>query len=388
MTAGPRLALGRLGTLLIALSGCSKTATAPVDPGGPLPPGLTLQATPFVTGLSAPVYLTQPLPDGRIFIVEQGGRVRLVRNGQLEATPFLDVSARISSGGERGLLSVAFHPQYASNKLFYVYDTAPNGDIRIERYTASTADVADPTSLKLILTTPHSTFANHNGGLATFGPDGMLYLGLGDGGSGGDPLGNGQNFNALLASLLRIDVDHGDPYAVPTANPFAGQAGKRGELWAKGLRNPWRYAFDPPTGLLYIADVGQNVHEEVSVVSATSGGLNFGWNTMEGLSCYNATSCNQTGLTLPVVDYTHAEGCSITGGYVYRGSAIPGIRGHYFYSDYCSGWLRSFRYESGAVTDRKDWGVPLGPVTSFGLDASGELYVMAGGTVYRIVAGS
>lgn len=372
----------------LAIVACASSPTAPPADGGPLPPALKLAVQPFVTGLSSPLFLTAPVADGRVFIVEQGGRIRIVRNGALQATPFLDISSRISSGGERGLLSVAFHPQYAANRLLYVYDTAPNGDLRIERYTAATEDLANPLSLKLIVTIAHSTFANHNGGLATFGPDGMLYLGTGDGGSGGDPLGSGQNFGALLGSLLRIDVDHGDPYAIPAGNPFVGQAGRRGELWAKGLRNPWRYAFDAPTGLLYIADVGQGQLEEVSVVPAASGGLNFGWNTMEGMSCYNAASCNQAGLTLPVLDYTHAEGCSITGGYVYRGSAIPGIRGHYFYSDYCSGWLRSFRMENGAVVDRKDWGLSLGAVTSFGQDASGELYVMAGGTVYRIVAGS
>jgi glucose/arabinose dehydrogenase len=374
--------------MALVIAGCHDS-TSPVRTT--LPPGLTLKLSPFVTtGLASPVFLTQPLNDGRIFVVEQGGRIRVITNGVLQATPFLDISSRVLSGGERGLLSVAFHPQYATNHFFYVYfTTQTNGDIRIERFTATAnPEVADPASTKLILTTPHSTFSNHNGGLLTFGPDGMLYAGLGDGGGGGDPLGNGQNFNALLASLLRLDVDHGDPYAIPADNPFVGQANERGELWAKGLRNPWRYAFDPPTGNLYIADVGQDLHEEVDVQPATSGGLNYGWNVMEGASCYNATTCTQTGFKLPVIDYGHNPACSITGGYVYRGSAIPGIVGHYFYSDFCAGFLRSFRYSNGAAVDQKDWGLTMSNVTSFGVDSGGELYVLSGNIILKIVQGS
>src|SRR5205814_3311159 len=290
---------------VLAIAACHSDSTGPGDGGGPLLPGLTLKLDPFISsGLSAPVFLAQPLNDGRIFVVEQAGRIRVIRNGVLQTTPFLDITSRVLSGGERGLLSVAFHPQYATNHFFYVYfTTQTNGDIRIERFTTtSNAEVADPASSKLILTAPHSTYANHNGGLLSFGPDGMLYAGLGDGGGGGDPLGNGQNFNSLLGSLLRLDVDHGDPYAIPSDNPFVNQTNHRGEVWAKGLRNPWRYAFDATTGLLYIADVGQGLHEEVDVVTATQGGLNYGWNIMEGASCYNASTCNQTGLQAPVID--------------------------------------------------------------------------------------
>jgi glucose/arabinose dehydrogenase len=382
----PSLTVCLLG---IALGACNSSDAT--DPGGTTPPpGLTLKLDPFVvSGLSAPVFLTQPLDDGRIFVVEQSGRIRIVKNGQLQATPFLDISSRVLSGGERGLLSVAFHPNYAINHFFYVYlTTQPNGDIRIERFTTTTPDVAEPASSKLIITTAHSSQPNHNGGLLTFGPDGMLYAGLGDGGGGGDPGGNGQNFNALLGSLLRLDVDHGDPYAIPTDNPFVGQSGKRGEIWAKGLRNPWRYAFDAPTQLLYIADVGQGLHEEVDVQPAAAAGLNYGWNIMEGKSCYNATTCTQTGLTLPLLDYDHTGGaCSITGGYVYRGSAIPGLDGHYFYSDYCAGFLKSFRYSDGAALDQRDWGLTMTSVQSFGKDASGELYVMSGDKIFKIVRG-
>jgi glucose/arabinose dehydrogenase len=301
----------------------------------------------------------------------------------------------VLSGVERGLLSVAFHPQYASNRFFYVYyttrasGTLAAGDIVIERFTATAnPEVADPASAKLIMTTPHSQASNHNGGLLAFGLDGMLYAGVGDGGGSGDPFQTGQNQNALLGSLLRLDIA-GDPYTIPPGNPFAGQAGKRGEIWAKGLRNPWRFAFDAPTGLLYVADVGQGAREEVNVVPASHAGVNYGWSVMEGTNCFNpSTGCSQTGLTPPVIEYSHAEGCSITGGYVYRGSAIPGIRGHYFYSDYCTGFLRSFRYENGVAVDQKNWGHSLGNVTSFGVDVAGELYVMSGNTILKIVQGS
>jgi glucose/arabinose dehydrogenase len=375
------------GVATLAIAACHSDATGPGDGGSPLPPGIGLQLNPFITaGLSSPVFLTQPLDDGRIFVVEQGGRIRVVRNGILQATPFLDISTRVLCCGERGLLSVAFHPQYATNHFFYVYfTTQTNGDIRIERFTTtSNPDVADPATSKLIITAPHSSFANHNGGLLTFGPDGMLYAGLGDGGSGGDPLGNGQNFNSLLASLLRLDVDHGDPYAIPPDNPFVGQANHRGEIWAKGLRNPWRYAFDAATSLLYIADVGQNLREEVDVVAANRAGLNYGWNVWEGLSCYNTATCSPTGFEPPILDYGHNPACSITGGYVYRGSAIPAIRGHYFYSDYCAGFLRSFRYENGVAVDQKDWGLTASAVESFGVDFGGELYMISGSTILKI----
>src|SRR5881398_2545014 len=289
------------GAVMLAVTSCNDS-TSPPTGGGPLPSGLSLKLDPFITsGLNAPVFLTQPLDDGRIFVVEQPGRIRIVRNGALQGQAVLDLTSKVLSGTERGLLSVAFHPQFATNRFFYVYYTAqPSGDIRIERYTMTLDhESADPASAKLIITAPHSSQTNHNGGLLSFGPDGMLYAGLGDGGGGGDPLGNGQNFNALLGSLLRIDVDHGDPYAIPADNPFVGQANHRGEIWAKGLRNPWRYAFDAATGLLYIADVGQNLHEEVDVVAANHGGVNYGWNVMEGASCYNASTCTQTGFELP-----------------------------------------------------------------------------------------
>jgi glucose/arabinose dehydrogenase len=380
---------------MLAIASCDSDATGPGG-GGPLPPGLTLRLDPFISaGLTEPVFLAQPLDNGRIFVVEQPGRIRVVRDGVLQTTPFLDITGRVLAGGERGLLSVAFHPQYATNRFFYVYYTTrasgglAAGDIVIERYTATTnPEVADPATAKLIITTSHSQQGNHNGGLVAFGPDGMLYAGLGDGGGGGDPFQTGQNQNALLGSLLRLDIA-GDPYTIPPSNPFFNQAGKRGEIWAKGLRNPWRYAFDAPTGLLYVADVGQGAREEVNVVPASQAGVNYGWSIMEGTICYSAATCIQTGLTLPVLDYPHTGGaCSITGGYVYRGSAIPGIRGHYFYSDYCAGFVKSFRYENGAAVDQRDWGIPTNLVSSFGVDFAGELYVISGNSILKVAQGA
>jgi glucose/arabinose dehydrogenase len=346
----------------------------------------TLRLQPIASGLDSPLYLTAPAGDPRLFIVEQPGRIRIVGDGQLVARPFLDIVGRVSSGGERGLLSVAFHPQYASNGFFYVNYTDRNGDTRIERYSV-TADpnVADPASGKLLLSIKQP-FSNHNGGLNLFGPDGMLYIGMGDGGSGGDPMGNGQNRNTLLGKLLRIDVDGGDPYAIPPDNPFAGQNGARQEIWALGLRNPWRFSFDREANLLYVADVGQNRWEEVDVVPAGAGGLNYGWNRMEGTYCYGTPTCDQTGLVLPVLEYSHDQGCSVTGGYVYRGKSIPSILGQYFYADYCEGWVRSFKYANGAATEPREWAVgAVGNILSFGEDAAGELYLLAGnGRVYRI----
>ena len=265
--------------------------------------------------------------------------------------------------------------------------TAGNGDSVLERFTVSgDPDVADPASAVEILRLPQP-FSNHNGGQVLFGPDGMLYLFLGDGGSGGDPLGSGQDRGTLLGSILRIDVDGSLPYEVPPDNPFVGMGGMRGEIWAYGVRNPWRNHFDFQTGTLYVADVGQNEVEEVNAVPATRAGVNYGWNTMEGSRCFNAGSCDQTGLTLPVAEYTHADGCSITGGVVYRGS-VNALRDHYIYSDFCSGFLRGFRLVGGQATGETEWGpVSLGQVSSFGVDSAGEVYVLdRGGRVMRIIA--
>lgn len=377
------------------LSGCGSGAAAPVggDPGGGAGGGGTnggpqLGVQLVAEGLSNPVFLTAPAGDDRLFIVEQPGRIRIVKAGSLLAVPFLDLQQRVSGGGERGLLSIAFHPDYATNGHFYVDYTDLDGDTQLERYTVSTdPDRADPATAEPILRVTQP-FSNHNGGLLTFGPDGMLYIGLGDGGSGGDPQGNGQNRATLLGTILRIDVDTGVPFAVPPDNPFVGQAGVREEIWAWGLRNPWRFAFDATAGVLYIADVGQNSFEEVNAMPASVAGLNYGWNVMEGASCFPAgANCDPTGFTLPVLDYDHSQGCSVIGGFVYRGPSIPSVVGHYFYSDFCRGFLRSFRLEDGAAVDRQDWDVgPLGQVLSFGEDAAGELYILSGnGRVFRLI---
>lgn len=343
----------------------------------------------MASGLANPLYLTAPAGDPRLFVVEQDGRIWIVQNNQRLSTPFLDINPIVRSGGEQGLLSLAFHPNYATNGYFYVNYTDNNGDTRVERYTVSAnANVADATSAKLILAIDQP-YANHNGGLVMFGPDDKLYIGMGDGGSGGDPENRAQNRDSLLGKLLRIDVDAGDPYGVPPDNPYVGSAG-RDEIWAIGLRNPWRFAFDRTAGLLYIADVGQNAWEEVHVAPVSQGALNYGWVIMEGAHCYPpGSACSTAGLLLPAVEYGHANGCSITGGFVYRGSRSPSLVGHYFYSDYCSGWIRSFTYANGAVQQQTNWNlnVTLGNVLSFGEDSAGELYVLsANGSVYRITA--
>ncbi len=377
------------GVLLHALAGCGYGG--PTGPGGnnnnPTS-GLSLEEV--VTGLSSPVLLTHA-GDGRLFIVEQGGRIRIVANGQLLGTPFLDIRNIVLHQGERGLLSVAFHPDYETNGFFYVYHTDQGGDSRVARYTGSgnTADV----SSGLTIMTIGQPFENHNGGQLAFGADGMLYVALGDGGSGGDPLGHGQNTATILGSILRIDVDNPDAglnYGIPSDNPFFGSGTARGEIWVYGLRNPWRFAFDDTDGRLYVADVGQSSFEEVNVVNAAAGGLNFGWNVMDGMRCFNAATCDQSGLVLPVLHYDNTGfggNCSITGGYVYRGLELTNLQGHYFYSDFCGGFLRSFRFNNGALADEQDWGLDAGSVTSFGQDFNGELYmVVAEGAVLKIVA--
>ncbi|CAG2157817.1 hypothetical protein LMG31506_06135 [Cupriavidus yeoncheonensis] len=369
------------------------TASATVTYGTSQPFALALQEV--AGGLAAPVFLTSPANDARLFIVERAGRIRVMQGGTLLATPFLDIASLTTTDGERGLLSMAFDPAYAANGRFYVYYTDTAGNITIARYqvSASNPNVAN-TAATILLTIPHPNFSNHNGGLAAFGPDGMLYLGTGDGGGGGDPSGNAQNLDSLLGKLLRIDVTSGQPYAIPPGNPFAGQPGRRGEIWASGLRNPWRFAFDSTDGTLYIADVGQDQREEIDVAPSATGGLNYGWNRTEGSACFGAPTCSMQGITQPQLDYGHDAngGCAVVGGYVYRGAAMPPLRGRYLYSDLCSGWLRSFDFREAAA-EQIDWGIAVpGSVLSFGADAQGEIYVLAdpltssgSGKVYRIV---
>jgi glucose/arabinose dehydrogenase len=370
---------------------------SPTTPGTPTPPAapLKLALSKQSATVSNPVYIAAPTGDNRLFVVERSGRIQVVINDQTQAAPLLDISNRISTDGERGLLSMAFDPQFPSNGFFYVFFTEPNGSIAIERLkmSATLANRADPASALRIITIAHPTHNNHNGGQVAFGPDGMLYLGTGDGGSAGDPNNNAQNLTSLLGKILRLDVRNsntGAPYAIPSSNPFASNNGGRAEIWAYGLRNPWRFSFDPPTGQLYIADVGQNRREEINAVAATAAGINYGWVIMEGNLCYSNAGCNMSGLQLPVFDYDHGDndvnGCSIIGGMVYRGTALPGLEGSYLYSDYCKGFLHSLVVTSGKAGTPTVWTIPdIGQVVSFGSDGAGEPYLIASSGLYRIV---
>jgi hypothetical protein len=361
---------------LVALAVLAATAAVSPAPAQERPrEGLDLVPV-IERGLESPVHLVAPPRDPRLFISEQRGRIRIVRNDSLLPRPFLDITDRVGYGGERGLLSVAFHPRYAANGRFFVNYTDRDGDTHVAEFRADPASgIADPTSERTLLLV-EQPYSNHNGGHVLFGPDGALYVAMGDGGSAGDPRGRAQNPRHLLGKLLRLDVEAGAP---------------RPETWALGLRNPWRIAFDSVTGLLFVADVGQNRWEEINVVRADSPGVNYGWRTMEGAHCFLNPLCSRTGLMPPVLEYGHEDGaCSVTGGVVYRGPAIPALVGHYLYSDYCAGWVRSFRYAGGAAVDRREWAVrPLSGVTSFGTDSAGEAYVVThSGTVYRIQQGA
>ncbi|HEX2250377.1 MAG TPA: PQQ-dependent sugar dehydrogenase [Gemmatimonadales bacterium] len=373
-----------LGTAAAA-SGCGSES----EPGIGQGTGARLEE--IASGLSSPLYLTAPPGDPRLFIVQQTGVIRVVQDGALLPTPFLDLSNQVSVGGEQGLLGLAFYPDYATTGRFVVHYTDLAGDTQVSTFQVSAdPNVADAGSEQLILTVDQP-YPNHNGGQILFGPDGFLYLGLGDGGSANDPEGRGQNLSDLLGSILRLDVQAGTSYSVPADNPFVGQPDVRPEVWSYGLRNPWRFSFDRLTGDLYIADVGQQRLEEVNVATSLEGagkGVNYGWSIMEGTECLGGGTCNRTGLTLPAFEYRHDQGCSITGGYVYRGTAIPALQGLYFFGDFCQGWVRSFRYTGGEAGELTDWPglAPGGSINSFGEDASGELYLMgSAGTVYKVV---
>jgi glucose/arabinose dehydrogenase len=374
-----------------AASGCgSQFDNETADPPEGTEP-VALQVV--TTGLDFPLDLTAPDGDTRLFIVQKGGTIRIVKDGSLLPNPFLDISEQVSTGREQGLLGLAFHPQYATNGRFVVHYTDIAGDTQVSEFRVSTdPDLADPASEASILEADQP-FSNHNGGQVLFGPDGYLYIMLGDGGSADDPGARGQSLADLFGSILRVDPLDGGGYAVPPDNPFVSTAGARPEIWSYGLRNPWRVAFDPATGDLYIADVGERRWEEVDVSPSADGagrGLNFGWSIMEGPECFRDSSCDQSALELPVLSYNRGAGCSITGGFVYRGAAIPALQGHYFYSDFCQGWVRSFRFENGSAVDQVQWPTlaPGGNVPSFGRDATGELYVMSTeGVVFKIVPG-
>ena len=331
-----------------------------------------------------PVFLTF-LDDGtdRLFVVLQQGRIMVFPNKKdAKTTIFLDIEDRVNSAGnEEGLLGLAFDPDFKNKGYFYVYYTAnPPRRSVVSRFSvlANDPNKADRAS-ELVILEVAQPYSNHNGGMIAFGPDRYLYIGLGDGGSGGDPHGNGQNRATLLGSILRIDVSKSskeEKYGVPPDNPFIGQGNFKGEIWAYGLRNPWRFSFDRVTGVLWAGDVGQNAIEEVDVI--TIGG-NYGWNIMEGSRCYppSVSNCNREGLKLPIAEYTHDDGCSITGGYVYRGSKIKSLYGAYVYGDYCSGKVWALRYDGSKVTEHLELIDSDLQISSFGEDKDGELYMLA-----------
>jgi uncharacterized protein (TIGR03437 family) len=326
----------------------------------------------------------------RMFFVQQNGLIRIYRNGQLIARPFLDITAKTRASGERGLLGLAFPPGFAQSQRFYVDYTDLNGDTVIAQYRVTPdRDVADSTS-EIVLLKITQPFANHNGGQVRFGPDGYLYIGMGDGGSGGDPFGNGQNRGALLGKLLRIDVETEPGHIrIPPDNPFLNTGGTRPEIWDLGLRNPWRFSFDTATGDLWIADVGQNNYEEINFEPAGSkGAINYGWNVMEGAHCFEG-NCNTQGLVQPIAEYTHGEGCSVTGGFVYRGNTFPGLRGIYLYGDYCSGRIWGIERQGSAWVNRLLLASGLS-ISTFGQDDSGEIYVAdaANGVIHQIEGSS
>ena len=337
-----------------------------------------IRLTAIATGLDMPLALTHA-GDARLFITLQRGRIMIYDGTRVLPTPFLDIRGLVACCDERGLLSVAFHPRYATNGFFYVDYTRSDGDIVIARYhVSSDPNVADPSSATILLTLEHSQFGNHNGGQLQFGPDHYLYAGTGDGGSAGDPNNRAQNLADPLGKILRLDVDAPAPY-IPPSNPFVNRGGTRGEIWAYGLRNPWRFSFDRETGDLWIADVGQDRYEEVDLQPATSiGGENYGWRRMEGFHCYNpATNCSDASLVAPILEYSHADGsCSITGGYRYRGVRMPSLRGAYVYGDYCTGkiWTAT-QNTSGAWTSKLLIDTTMN-ISSFGEDMNGELYVL------------
>jgi hypothetical protein len=417
-------------SLLLATTAADFTSLpggeGPYKPAAPVQwPSLTLEPV-DLPGLVSPVYLTHAGDgSGRMFIVERAGRIRLVKNDTLQSTPFLDISSLVLSptnggGGEDGMSNVAFPPDFAVRQRFYIYYTNLNGDLVLARFrTSSDPDLADPASREEILVIPHPNLNNHNGGQLEFGPDGYLYLAPGDGGGGGDPNNNAQNPATLLGKVLRIDVEAKTPftppsepyqlylplvarnpglaYSIPPDNPYVNQAGYRPEIWAMGLRNPWRFSFDRLTQNLYIADVGQDAAEEIDYQAAgSSGGANYGWKILEGNLCYSpATGCvPPAGYVAPIHDYLHIDnnpsGCSsITGGYVYRGTAYPDLQGIYYYADFCTAKIWGLKYEDpdwqNSLLYQSQDPSHLFTYSSFGEDESGEVYlVRLSGQVYRL----
>lgn len=344
-----------------------------------------------VAGIGQPtgIVSTSDATDSRLFVLEQGGFIRIINAARkLVEKPFLDISAKVAPGGEMGLLGLVFHPQYKENGYFYVNYVDKNQNTIIARYTVSAdANTADPASEKILFTLKQP-YANHNGGDLVFGPDGYLYIALGDGGSGGDPENRAQNKSEYFGKILRIDVNKGDPYSIPSTNPFVDEAGTKPEIWALGLRNPWRISFDKKTGDLYIADVGQGELEEVNVQKSTSkGGENYGWRCYEGKQAYKLDGCKSNSeYVMPVLEYDHKQDrCSITGGYVYRGEKYPALVGKYFYGDYCNGQLFYANNKNNTWTNTLVATTPY-LISTFGQGSDGELYFadFKTGSIYHL----
>jgi hypothetical protein len=395
----PPVASGPTSTLPSSDTADTDPGSVTTVPGGPtstgsnLPDlqGVTLET--LVQDLRQPTVLTTPPGDERLFVVERVGVIRILdANRELLGTAFIDLTDRVLANGiEQGLLGLAFHPDYASNGRFYVYYTDQGGRRQLSEFRVSVSDpnLASPDSERVLIELeqpPDSTDIRHYAGQLAFDPDGYLWMAMGD---GADSRNQGQDPDTLFGAISRIDVDGGDPYGIPPENPFVAGGGAQ-EVWAYGLRNPWRFSIDPIDGLIYIADVGHADQEEINVLPIDEGGFNLGWSDVEGTRCFHVQDCDLANYTAPAVTYTHEEGCSVTGGYVYRGTEIPELAGTYFYSDWCSKWIRSFRYVNGQVTEERDWSTDLGQpgqVNTFGIDGAGELYLAThDGVIARFVA--
>jgi glucose/arabinose dehydrogenase len=385
----PRRLAGALAAAVLLLTLGAGGATGAVS----------VKLTPVVSGLASPVQVVSAGDgSGRLFVVEQGGTVRIVKNSVLLPKPFLNIADLLSTGGERGLLGIAFHPNYKNNGRFFVYFTRRgDGFLVINEYHRSSTnpDVATRVGARRIIIIAHP-YANHNGGRMAFGRDGYLYIGTGDGGSAGDPGNRAQNLGNLLGKMLRININGSvgsRHYLIPASNPYVGRPGLN-EIWSRGLRNPWGWSFDKVSGDLWIGDVGQDRYEEIdrAVVSTTrtslGRGVDYGWRIMEGRHCYRpATGCNKAGLKLPVVEYSHSEGCAVTGGYAYRGTAVPALYGRYVFGDFCSGQIWTISRTAGAPATKTLLLSTSLNISSFGQDQQGELYVLdLGGTLYKIEA--
>lgn len=405
VSARRRLAAGLAVLVVLAACGGPEDASGPTDgptapTGSPSPSeeplvrfdleGIRLALEPVAKGFASPLLVTNGGDGtGRLFVVEQGGRIRILRRGRVLDPPFLDVSSLVIAGGEQGLLGLAFHPEYEANGRFFVNYTDVDGDTVVAEYAVSSSDPGKADESARVLLRIDQPFANHNGGNIVFGPDGYLYIGMGDGGSAADPFGNGQRLDTLLGKLLRIDVDGERPYAIPQDNPFVGREGARPEIWAIGLRNPWRFSFDPEGGALWIGDVGQNALEEVDRARADRGALNYGWNLMEGDGCFEPpTGCDPQGLVQPIAVYATGIGCAVIGGHVYRGTEFPALRGGYLYADICNGFIWGLDATGRSPQEPVRLLDTNRAISSFGLDEEGELYVtdLASGEVLQVTA--